>query len=90
MASLTISDSLVTQLQERCGAGERVDQATERAVEIWLDLTNGKGQRGGALAFLLDELAASAQGEMPLPDRDELADWLRLVQTVADVRSEGD
>jgi hypothetical protein len=54
----------------------------ERAVEVWLDLTTAKGRRGGALAILLDEPVASAKGEMPLPNRDELADWLRLVQTI--------
>jgi hypothetical protein len=40
-------------------------------------------ERELALAVLLDEVGASARGELPLPDHDQLADWLRLLNTVA-------
>jgi hypothetical protein len=36
-----------------------------------------------ALAVLLDEIGACARGELALPDRDQLADWLRLLNEFA-------
>ena len=35
-----------------------------------------------ALAILLDEIGASARGELPLPDRGQLAEWLVLLNRV--------
>lgn len=35
------------------------------------------------MAMLLDEVGASARGELPQPHREQLADWLRLLNTVA-------
>lgn len=34
------------------------------------------------MAELLDEVGSCARGEMPLPDRDRLANWLYLLNVV--------
>jgi len=36
-----------------------------------------------AMAILLDEIGSSGRGELPIPDREQLADWLRLLNRVA-------
>ena len=43
-----------------------------------------------ALAELLDEIGASARGELPIPDREQLANWLRLLNVVAGSDGEND
>jgi hypothetical protein len=68
--------------------GKRVDprhadSAVESGLRGWLDLTDGRGERGSALALLLDEVGASARGELPPPDHEQLGDWLRLLNKIA-------
>ena len=42
----------------------------------------GNRASSAALAILLDEIGASARGELPLPDRRQLAEWLALLNRV--------
>ena len=37
-------------------------------------------ERDAVLATLLDKVGACARGELPLPDREQLADWLVLLK----------
>lgn len=39
--------------------------------------------RDAALAVLLDEVGASARGEAPLPDEDQLREWLGMLNLIA-------
>ena len=50
----------------------------------------GGSRRGLALAVLLDEIGSCARGEMPLPDQEQLADWLGLLNAVAGSDGEND
>lgn len=52
-----------------------------------IDETGDERRRRLALAELLDEIGASARGELPIPDR---GDWLRLLNVVAGSDSKND
>jgi hypothetical protein len=48
-----------------------------------IDETDDERRRRHAPAGLLDEIGASARGELPIPDQAQLSDWLRLPNVVA-------
>lgn len=82
--NVEIPDEIVRAINERTPDREAGD-ALESALRIWLDITDGRGVRGGALAILLDEIGSSARGELALPDREQLADWLGLLNRIASI-----
>jgi hypothetical protein len=46
---------------------------------MWLDLTDARSDRGAAAADLLDAIGSAVRQEVPMPDREELAHWLKLL-----------
>ncbi len=48
------------------------------------------GDPRSALIILLDEVGSAARGESPLPDQEQLREWLQLVNVVAGSDSEND
>jgi hypothetical protein len=74
--SIDLPHELVARLSER---GTSVDATAARAVTMWLDLTDGRSDRGSAGADLLDAIGSASRKEAPVPDREELEHWLMLL-----------
>lgn len=88
MAIITISDSLAGRLAERLDAKTTINAMAMRAIEEWLDLTDGRGEKGGASAILLDEIGSSARGETKLPGSEGLGEWLKFLLLIAGLENE--
>lgn len=88
--TIELDDDLATQLAARGRASEQLDGVVARMLRDQLELTDGKSEPGGALAILLDEIGASARGELALPDHETLRSWLVLLCKVARLRPEPD
>ena len=85
--TIGLDDELATELAARGGAHERLDDLATRMLRDQLELTDGTSERGSALAVLLDEIGASARGELSAPDRSTLQSWLALACKVAGLRT---
>ena len=46
-------------------------------------MTDDRNESVAALAVLIDEVGACARGELPLPEKEQLRDWLVLLNKVA-------
>jgi hypothetical protein len=55
----------------------------EAVLDLIGQLLPQASDRDPALAILRDEVGACARGELPLPDREQLAEWLGLLNRVA-------
>ena len=47
------------------------------------NVTDDRNESVAALAVLIDEVGACARGELPLPEKEQLRDWLVLLNKVA-------
>lgn len=88
--TIELDDDLATGLTARRRGHEGLADAASRMLRGQLGLTDGRISSGGALALLLDEIGASARGELPPPDGETLRSWLALVRQVAGLRPEPD
>ena len=86
--TVDISTKLSEHLAERSGQGEHLQATAVRALREWCDQGDGTTEQGGALALLIDELGASARGELPPPTKQTLNDWFGMLRTAVGWRNE--
>lgn len=88
--SVSFPPELVNQIAECAHADESFSETVLRGITAWLELNDGRTEQGVALAVLLDEVGACARGEMPVPQPELLAGWLRLLNRVAGSANQND
>jgi len=81
--SIHLSPSLLDRLAAMLGPDESIDDWVVGAVELRLDLEDGRGLRGSALAVLLSELGEEAgRPDAPGERREQHRSWLELVRRI--------
>jgi hypothetical protein len=84
--AIDISPELAARIAERSAQREHIEATAARALREWCDLGDARTEQGGALATLLDQIGATARGEMSAPTREELGDWLGMLRTALGLR----